>query len=138
TTFEERNAIERFGAARVHVDASLGPRLVTPGTRTARTSGDGKIVWAAMGATIEEVRRIEYDSSECDQGRFLRHELDNGFTAIQWWDRCQGDTRGACNSTVLVEGRHTSEEMIAALREHFPHVIANLEKAGVQLVEVHP
>lgn len=69
-------------------------------------------------------------------GQSLLHHLDTGFTAIQWWDRCQGDTRGACNSTVLLEGKHTAEEMLAALREHFPHVLANLEKAGVKLVEV--
>jgi hypothetical protein len=62
--------------------------------------------------------------------------LDTGYTAISWWDRNQGDTRGACNSTVLLEGTHTADEMVAALREHFPHVAANLAKAGIELVEV--
>jgi hypothetical protein len=76
-------------------------------------------------------------SGECPQGQFLRHVLPNGFTAIQWWDRCQGDGRGACNSTVLLEGTHTTPEMLEALYAHFPHVAENLKRAGVQLVEVH-
>jgi len=72
---------------------------------------------------------------ECPQGQFLRHQL-LGYTLIQWWDRCQGDKRGACNSTVLLEGEHTTEEMLAALALHFQHVLENLKRAGVELVEV--
>lgn len=74
----------------------------------------------------------EYDSEEFPQGEFLLHHLDNGYTAIQWWDRCQGDTRSGCNSTVLVKGVHTAAEMLEALRQHFPHVVANLERAGIR------
>lgn len=77
-------------------------------------------------------------SEECQQGQFLRHVLDNGFTALAWWDRCQGDERGACNSVFLLEGVHDTPTMLAALREHFPHVVANLERHGVELVEVAP
>ena len=55
---------------------------------------------------------------------------------MQWWDGNQGDTRSNCNSTILVKGEHTAEEMLAALHEHFPHVAQNLEKAGVKLVDV--
>ncbi len=77
-----------------------------------------------------------YNATECPQGQFLRHRFGK-WTLIQWWDRCQGDKRGACNSTLLLEGEHTTEGMIAALKEHFPHVLENLEKAGVELVEVH-
>ena len=114
------------GARRRHIDGTLAPR---------RLARDGAISWGGM-FDRDEAHRYENRSEECPQGQFLRHLLDNGFTALQWWDRCQGDTRGACNSTILVEGRHTSDECLAALREHFSHVVANLEKAGVQLVEV--
>jgi hypothetical protein len=77
------------------------------------------------------------NSQEFPQGHFARHRLER-WTLIQWWDRCQGDGRGACNSTVLLEGEHTTEEMLAALAEHFPHVLANLKTHGVELVEVTP
>lgn len=111
----------------VHLDGTLAPRTYK------RT---GLIVWQGQAKTKEARNRIEYDAEECPQGQFLLHVLDSGYTAIQWWDRTQGDTRGACNSTILLEGTHTVEEMIAALHEHFPHVAANLAKAGIALVEV--
>lgn len=120
--------LEYYGN-RVHLDGTLAPR------RDRRT---GELCWSGNGITVDERRRIEFSSDEYPQGQFLRHELSNGFTAIQWWDRCQGDRRGACNSTILLEGKRTSDEMLAALKEHFPHVLANLEKAGVQLEEVFP
>jgi hypothetical protein len=94
-----------------------------------------------MAPEWEDDRKLGWelrDSGECPQGQFLLHHGVHGYTLIQWWDRCQGDTRGACNSSILLEGDHTSEEMLAALREHFPHVLANLERAGVALVEVTP
>lgn len=111
----------------VHLDGTLAPRRYKRG---------GGLCWVGMGATKDARDRIGYDSEECSQGQFLRHELDTGVTAIQWWDRCQGDSRGACNSTVLLEGRHSSAEMLAALFAHFPHVVVNLERAAVALVEV--
>jgi len=92
-------------------------------------------VFAATGLTPNERSSIGYRAQECPQGQFLLHVLDNGFTAIQWWDRCQGDTRGACNSTVLLEGQHTAEEVLAAAREHFPHVLENLERGGPPIPE---
>lgn len=107
-----------------HLDATLAPRI------TARTN---KIDWS--GNHKDE---FEYRSKECPQGQCLVHHLENGFTAMQWWDRTQGDTRGACNSTILLEGKHDFAACVAALREHFPTVVANLEKAGVRLVEVKP
>lgn len=94
----------------------------------------GPIVW---GDTRDPSDWDRYNATECPQGQFLRHEI-RGYTLIQWWDRCQGDTRGACNSTVLLEGVHTSERMLGALAEHFPHVLENLKRAGVELVEVTP
>ncbi len=95
---------------------------------------NGPIVW---GDTNDARDWDRYKATECPQGQFLRHRHGK-WTLIQWWDRCQGDTRGACNSTILLEGEHTTEEMLAALTEHFPHVLANLVKHGVELIEVHP
>ena len=123
--YPERDRIEYYGD-RIHLDGTLAPR----------TARDGSIVWAGNGASHDQKQSITYASDECPQGQFLRHELDTGFTAIQWWDRAQGDGRGACNSTVLLRGRHTSAEMLAALAEHFPSVLANLSAAGVALTEI--
>lgn len=116
----------------VHLDGSLAPRRWR-----AEYYGVG-LCWQAQGENQEQRDRIRYNSEEYPEGQFLRHLLPNGFTAIQWWDRHQGDTRGACNSTVLVEGERTSDEMIAALAEHFPHVLANLRRAEIVLVDVTP
>lgn len=121
--------IERYGKDRVHLDGSLAPRRMKP-------YYGGGMTFVGSGDTEEKRRRIGYDSEEFPQGQFMRHVLDNGFTAIQWWDRQQGDSRGACNSTILMEGERTTEEMLAAAREHFPHVLERLEKAGITLVEV--
>ena len=118
-----RDAIVSFGG-RHHLDGSLAPR---------RHNVTMEIVWGAMPASG---RSVKYQSEELEQGRFLRHVLDNGFTAIQWWDRSQGDTRGACNSTILRRGTHGSKELLAVLAERFPTVLANLTKAGIELVEV--
>lgn len=138
-TYAERDRLCQYGADRVHIDGTLAPRRIKRGTHeicriTGKTWGD--VVWQGMGATREHRDRIGYDSEECPQGEFLLHKLSTGFTVIQWWDRCQGDRRGACNSTVMLEGNHTSVEMVEALATHFPHVLANLTKAGVKLVEV--
>jgi len=121
-----REKVELFGG-HLHLDGSLAPRKYNP------YYGAG-ICW--NGQSKPTGQRIEYQSEECPQGHFIRHVLDNGFTAIQWWDRCQGDTRGACNSTVLLEGDHTTEEMLSALRENFPSVLENLKRHGVELIEV--
>ena len=110
----------------LHLDGTLAPRR----------NCDGKICWEGQGETAQDRSRIHSNSSECAQGEYLLHTLSNGFTAIQWWDRCQGDERGACNSTVLLEGAHTADEMVAALEQHFPSVLANLKKHGVELVNV--
>jgi hypothetical protein len=98
-----------------------------------RLTRDGKVVYGLPyhGKSSWELN----ESNECPQGQFSRH-AHRGYTLIQWWDRCQGDGRGACNSTILLEGDHTTEEMLTALVEHFPHVLANLKRHGVELVEV--
>src|SRR6267142_2718182 len=124
---------------RTHLDGALAPRKRKYMAGTIGYAFDlHTLCWAAQGATKDERLRINYDSEEYPQGQFLRHVLPNGYTAIQWWDRCQGDTRGACNSTILVEGERTSVEMLEALRVNFPHVVDNLTRAGVQLVEIDP
>ncbi len=119
--------IGEYYGDRIHLDGTLAPR---------KSRRDGLLCWAGQGETPDRRNSITYNSDEHPQGQFLRHVLDSGFTAIQWWDRQQGDSRGACNSTLLLEGAHSTEEMLAALHLHFPHVVANLTKGGVALVEV--
>jgi hypothetical protein len=95
--------------------------------------GNGALVWGT-GDPRDWYRRT---ANECPQGQFLRHRYGK-WSLLQWWDRCQGDKRGACNSTILLEGDHTSAELLAALAEHFPHVLENLKRHGVELVELFP
>jgi hypothetical protein len=98
----------------------------------------GNLCWEAQ--VTEQEDRSRYwqlrSAEELPQGQFLRHRRGK-WSLIQWWDRNQGDTRGACNSTILLEGEHTSEEVLAAGRVNFPHVFERLAVAGVELVEVH-
>lgn len=126
--FRVRDAIEWYGppGKRRHIDGTLAPRLAR----------DGQITWEGRSTREERSTYGRNPSAECPQGHFLVHHLDNGFTAMQWWDRSQGDTRGGCNSTILLEGEHTADEMLAALHEHFPRVAANLKAAEIELVEV--
>lgn len=124
-SWQESKKIDTYGPGH-HLDGSLAPRL----------DRAGKIVWGGSAATVEEGVRIGHRSVEYPQGQFLRHVLPNGFTALSWWDRAQGDRRGACNSTILLRGERVTEEVLAAGRRHFPHVFINLEKAGIALVEV--
>ena len=109
----------------IHLDANYAPRR----------DRSGQTIWSAMGANIEARQRLTYRSEEMEQGAFLRHER-GGFTLISWWDRTQGDDRGGCNSTLLVEGSHPSEVMLMILGESFPHIVANLESSGIRLREV--
>lgn len=116
------------GTDRVHLDGTLAPR---------RHKLTGALCWAGQGAVAGARNRITWDSEECPQGQFLLHQLTTGYAAIQWWDRNQGDERGACNSTILLEGTHSSEGVLAAGRAHFPHAFERLAAAGVALLEVH-
>lgn len=113
----------------VHIDGTLAPLLWWRGY-------GGGITFAGNYNSSEERHKAQFRTEECPPGQFLLHVLSNGFTAIQWWDRNQGDSRGASNSTILLEGTHTAEEMLAALAEHFPRVLANLKRAGIELVQV--
>ena len=111
--------------------------------------GDGHFLYQAGARFRSRAREVErYGSGkhidgtlapttagggELAQGVYRLHQLDNGYTALAWWDRTHGDTRPGCNSVVLMEGDHTAEELIAALHQHWPTVIAHLAKAGVVL-----
>lgn len=134
---ETGRALEWFGN-QIHIDGSLAPReLLEYRNDYAERHRTGCITWYGSGVTRRDRDRIKADSVECPQGQFLLHSaLGNGYTAIQWWDRTQGDTRGACNSTVLLQGVRTAAEMVAAVELHFPQVVENLRKAGIALVEV--
>lgn len=119
---------QRFLAGKISIDGALAPR---------RLNSTHELVWLAMLETVQSRATLDYRSHEYDQGHFLHHHLDTGFSALQWWDRTQGDHRGACNSTILLEGRRTSEELLAAFALHFPSRLARLHAAGISLVEVH-
>ncbi len=108
------------------LDGQLAPKL----DRENRVTFD-----AAPGLSDRERSLRGLWLREATQGQFLRHEL-LGFSLIQWWDRNQGDSRGACNSTILLEGSHSSEEVLAGGHANFPHVFKRLAEAGVDLVEV--
>lgn len=104
----------------IHIDGALAPVRTPSGVITYRAILDKN-----------ECNR----STELTEGAFLRHNL-HGYTAISWWDRCQGDGRPGSNSTLLVHLPHTSAQMLEALKQHFPRVLANLTRYGVELVEV--
>lgn len=128
---------DHYGKDLISLDGILAPRRLRDGTRSfEKFGGFGKIVWAGMGATRDERSLIRNDSEEFPQGKFLLHYFDSDYTAIQWWDRTQGDEREACNSTILLHGKHSANDMTAALVEHFPHVAENLTKRNVGLTEV--
>ncbi len=112
-----------------YLDGSYAPRS---GVRGAVR---GRMCFTGEGATRDVRQRIDYDSEECPQGEYMLHRR-GGFTLLAWWDRTQGDKRGACNSTFLLEGEHDEAAMLAALAVHFPHVLANLARAGVTLRQV--
>ena len=134
TTFGFRREKSRYADRLIAIDGTLAPRRVLEGTRTSRKYRG--IIWQGRGTTSAARDLIERDSGEMPDGQFLLHHLDTGYTAIQWWDRTQGDTRPGSNSTILLEGHHTSDEMIAALHEHWAPVAANLKKVGIVLVDV--
>lgn len=51
-----------------------------------------------------------------------------GWTLLSMWDRSV-DTRFACNTTFLIEGKFTTDEMWAMAREHYPKIVARLKAA---------
>jgi hypothetical protein len=108
-----------------HIDGGLAPRI---------SRRDRKVIY--VGAfTREERHRVEYGADEAPQGYFLIHHA-HGYTYMSWWDRNQGDKRGACNSTFILEGEHNADTMCEKLEEFFPHVVENLRKAEISLRQV--
>lgn len=110
-----------------HVDGGLAPKW--SGTKETIT------FMANWDRESDEHRRVEYRLEEMPQGFFMIHHT-NGYTYMSWWDRNQGDTRGACNSTFILEGTHDAPKMFDELVVHFPHVVENLRKANVSLRQV--
>ncbi len=125
------------GGRRPDIDRNENWRLsqALDGSFAPKITRSGSIVF---GETRNDPKAWDRRSAEeCPQGQFLRHR-HGSWSLLQWWDRCQGDERGACNSTVLLEGDRTTAELLEALRTHFPEVVANLAREGVELVEVFP
>jgi hypothetical protein len=107
------------------------------GDYAPRRSRDGRLVFTAPYSDVGVKQRVRFDTVECPQGQYLLHVLGEPghpcWTVASWWDRCQGDERGGCSSTVLLEGVHSFEEVLQSLLEHFPSVLANLARRGVEL-----
>jgi hypothetical protein len=92
-----------------------------------------RIVFTRLGGEDKYLRyRIESESEEATQGEFLLHKIA-GCTIAAWWDRTQGDARGACNSCLIVEGGHEAEAMVELFPRLFPAQAARLAAAGVEV-----
>jgi len=111
------------------LDGEYAPRLTREGGVTS------------MSVASDSLKRfqIRHASRECPQGQYLRHVRESRggtWTIVSWWDRCQGDERESCNSTVLMEGGRPAGEVLSALRKNFPGVLENLARRGVELCPV--
>ncbi len=119
------------------IDGGYAPRVWRAGYFNSRSLVKNPAVCFVMEVENEDDRRrIMYDATEHEQGRFLIHHKGD-HTLMSWWDRTQGDTRGACNSSLVVTGTHDSLAMYDFLLQNFPRVAANLVAKGVALVEVN-
>ena len=123
--YTERGKIENYGNPRIHIDGTLAPRWI-----------NGVVGWQGMPAKDERERRSFEHGQELRDGRYLSHRLDNGYSALAWWDRHQGDNRPGSNCVLLLEGDQNAQQILAAGRIHFALVFENLKKAGIELVEV--
>lgn len=110
------------------LDSALAPR---------RSHAMRRIMWIDQGADREARQNILYGSEECPEGEYLLHNRD-GWTAISWWDRHQGDTRGNCNGVFIMEGDHDGPDMEDAMSTFFYPILDNLHKAGITLRQVTP
>jgi hypothetical protein len=120
-----------------HIDGALAPRKVRVGSKSYYKLEQPSAPIAALSGEDREHRyQLNHDSNECPQGQFLLHMLPNGFSAISWWDQCQGDSRPGSSSTIFLSGIHSAKEVLAAGKEFFPQVFERLEKKGVTLVDV--
>lgn len=117
------------------IDGGFAPRRFKESRHRKRVLvADPSCCFMYEGSTDEERRDLSYDTEEWDQGAFLIHKIGN-CTLMSWWDRCQGDRRAACNSNILAAGEHGAIAMIANLATSFPHVVENLAKHKIDLVE---
>lgn len=90
------------------------------------------------GGFKESRHALNYTSDELPMGQFLRHYFKGReVTCLTWWDRAQGDTRGACNSCFLVKGEHTSAEMLEWFPKMFPIQAENIGR-GCPASETSP
>lgn len=113
------------------LDAGLAPRRAAV-SRYGISAGS--LFCACIGISRGDRLKLHDFGSECAQGAFAIH-IRSGHTLIAWWDRTQGDDRAACNSVFIVEGERSSQEMLELWPRCFPAQAANLERAGVRLVE---
>lgn len=107
------------------LDGSLAPRRYRSGRSwpIAPLRDDG-LVFGRMAKSDDGLyHRIMNASDEAPQGDFLLHAIA-GCTIAAWWDRTQGDTRGACNSCLIVENQ---------CPQLFPRQADRLAAAGVEL-----
>lgn len=93
---------------------------------------DGIVYTRQGGVDWKERYEVERVSDECPQGDFLLHAIA-GCTIAAWWDRTQGDERGACNSCLIVEGDHEASAMVEMFPRLFPRQAKRLAEAGVVL-----
>lgn len=115
------------------LDGGLAPRRARPRAWLPFAIPDDRIMYRRLAGDDHYLRhRIESESEECDQGEFLLHAI-LGCTIAAWWDRTQGDTRGACNSCFIVEGVHSANEMLELFPRLFPRQAERLAAAGVAL-----
>ena len=56
------------------------------------------------------------------------HHVD-GWTVLSMWDRSV-DARMGCNSSFLIRGKHTFNEMVALAAKHFPEVWKRINDAA--------
>jgi len=119
-----------------YLDGGLAPRRLRPRAWLPRSPfaiPDDRIVFTRMaGDDWDQRHRLERESEECPQGEFLLHAIA-GCTIAAWWDRTQGDERGACNSCLIVDGDHEAGAMIDLFPRLFARQVWQLSAAGVQL-----
>lgn len=116
-----------------YLDGGLAPRRVTERHRLPFEVPDDGVVFTHMAGEDHDLRRrIEGRSEECAQGEFLLHAIA-GCTIAAWWDRTQGDTRGACNSCLIADGAWSAAQMLELFPRLFPQQAGRLGAAGVAL-----
>lgn len=117
-----------------YLDGGLAPRRLRDRYPPLTFSiPDDRIVYSMQGGGKWKQRdEVERVSDECPQGEFLLHSI-SGCTIAAWWDRTQGDKRGACNSCLIVDGNHNASAMMELFPRLFPRQAKRLADAGVEL-----